>query len=59
MTLYYALATPTDTQITNPTLIAQLDALADGNSYDTTTYITVSSVGDNLPGLLKVEAGTE
>jgi hypothetical protein len=53
---YYALATPTDTTITDTTLIDQLNALKNGGSYTGTTYIKVSATDPNLPGLLKVEA---
>ena len=59
MDLYYPLLTPTDTQITNPELIAQLNAIKHGGSEEGSTTITVTAAGDNLPGLLKVEAGTE
>ena len=54
--LYYVLATPTDTEITNTSLIDQLNALKNGGSYTGTTYIKVSATDPNLPGLLKVEA---
>ena len=54
--LYYALATPTDTQITNENLLAQLDALKEGGSYNDKTYIKVTATDPNLPGLLYVEA---
>lgn len=52
--VYYALSTPTDTQITNSALIAQLDALDEGDTYDGTTVITVSS--ENLKSSLDVTA---
>lgn len=52
--LYYALATPTDTKITDADLIAQLKALWGANSYTDTTYITVTATGSNLPALLSV-----
>lgn len=55
--VYYQSTTPTDTQITNPTLVAQLDALAAAKSYNDKTYITVEATDPNLPALLKVEAG--
>ena len=54
--IYYALATPTDAQITNSELIAQLDALMEGGSYNGKTYIKVTATDPNLPGLLYVEA---
>lgn len=56
VSLYYALATPTDTEITNTALIDQLNALKNGGSYTGTTYIKVSATDPNLPGLLEVEA---
>lgn len=56
LTVYYPLATPTDTQITNSALIGQLDALADADTYDEKTYIRVTATDPNLPALLKVEA---
>ena len=40
--LYYALATPTDTQITNATLISELEDLLSATTYSGNTYITVS-----------------
>ena len=49
---YYPIKTPTDTQITNSALIAQLNALNAGTTYDGTTIITVSS--ENLAGPLDV-----
>lgn len=52
--VYYPLATPTETQITNSALIAQLNALNDGTTYDGTTIITVAS--ENLAGSLEVKA---
>lgn len=51
---YVVLATPTDTQITNSALIAQLNALNAGTTYDGTTIITVAS--ENLAGPLEVKA---
>jgi hypothetical protein len=55
-TVYYALATPNDTKITDSTLIGQLDALAGADTYDSKTYIKVTATNPNLPALLKVEA---
>ena len=57
MPIYYPWATPTNAQITNSELIAQLDALMEGGSYDGKTYIKVTATDPNLPGLLYVEAG--
>lgn len=56
VSVYFALATATDTEITNTALIDQLNALKNGGSYTGTTYIKVSATDPNLPGLLKVEA---
>ena len=57
MILYYPLTTSTDTQIADGNLIAQLDALMEGGSYEGKTYIKVTATDPNLPGLLYVEAG--
>lgn len=56
MTVYYALATPTDTQITDATLVGQLDALAEAKSYNNQTNVVVTAAGENLPATLCVEA---
>lgn len=53
---YFALATPTDTKITDATLISELDALADALGYKDKTIITVSATGTNLPAILEVSA---
>ena len=53
MTIYYGLATATDTQITNADLISQLNALAGATTYDGQTIITVTS--DNQLAILDVE----
>lgn len=54
--VYYALETPTDTQITDATLVGQLEALAGADTYNGKTYIKVTATDPNLPALLKVEA---
>jgi hypothetical protein len=54
--VYYPLATPTDEEITNATLISQLNVLLEGGSYDYQTNIVVSAADPNLPGLLQVTA---
>lgn len=54
--LYYPLATPTDTKITDATLVAQLNALAEAKSYNDQTDIVVTATGENLPAILCVEA---
>lgn len=55
VTAYYPLATPTDTQITNATLISELEGLLSATTYSGNTYITVS--GD-LASPLEVKAIT-
>jgi hypothetical protein len=55
-TVYYPLTTPTDTKITDSTLIGQLDALAGADTSNEKTYIKVTATDPNLPALLKVEA---
>lgn len=57
LSVYYILSTPTDTKITDSTLVEQLDALMEGGSYEGKTYIKVTATDPNLPALLKVEAG--
>lgn len=52
--VYYALATPTDTKITDQTLIGQLNALDVMRSYNDQTNIIVTATGDNLPATLCV-----
>lgn len=54
-TVYYPLATPTDTQITDAGLIADLNALAGARSYLDVTNFNVTATGTNLPALLKPE----
>ena len=56
ITVYYPLERFSDTEITDQSLISQLDAIVDGGSYNGKTYINVSAAGNNLPALLKVEA---
>ena len=56
MSVYYPLATPTDTKITDATLVGQLDALAGADTYNRKTFIIVTANDPNLPALLKVEA---
>lgn len=54
VTFYYALETPTDTKITDSTLVDQLEAIVAGGSYDGTTHVVVTASGENLPALLLV-----
>lgn len=52
---YYALATPTDTKITDSSLIEQLDTLWNGaHSYDGETWLSAQSNGVDLPFILDV-----
>lgn len=53
---YYPLATPTDTKITDATLVEQLEALLEADTYNGKTCIKVTTTDPNLPALLKVEA---
>lgn len=53
--VYYPLATPTVTKITDAGLIADLNALAGAKSYLDVTNFTVTATGTNLPALLKPE----
>lgn len=52
--IYYPLATPTDTEITDTTLISQLEALKSAMSYAEQTNI--SQINDDTPFILKVTA---
>lgn len=53
--VYYALATPTDTEITDVNLLNQLNALGSGKSYLDVTDFSVTTSGTNLPAILDVE----
>ena len=57
LTIYYALATPTNTEITNTTLINQLEQLKGAMSYEGQTNI--SQVNNDLPFILKVKGTKE
>lgn len=52
--VYYVLATPTEEEITNTTLIEQLEAIYKAKSVKDKTYITQTN--DDLPFILDVEA---
>ena len=54
VTLYYVLATPTEEEITNSTLIEQLEAISKAKSVKDKTFITQTN--DELPFILDVEA---
>lgn len=55
-TLYYALATPTDTKITDATLISELEALLSASTYDGETDFAITATGTNLPAPLQLTA---
>lgn len=52
-TIYYALATPTDTKITDATLVGQLNALAGAQAYNGKTIYQTDSA--TMPAILSVE----
>lgn len=54
MSVYYRLATPTDTKITDGTLISQLNAVGSAVLPKPNAYIGVSADSTNLPGSLKI-----
>lgn len=53
-TIYYQLNTPTDTQITDTTLISQLDAISNAVLPKPNANIEVTAAGTNLPGALEI-----
>lgn len=55
MVLYYPLATPTDEEITNATLISQLNALANAYGYAGETNFFITAEDPNLPTGLKLK----
>ena len=59
-TLYYALATPTDTEITNEALIEQLDNIYyHAHAYKGRTHITSSAATGNVPHIIAAEVGED
>jgi len=56
MDVYYQLSTPTDTQITDATLISQLNAVSSAALYEGNTDITVTS--SNLAGEIDIDYWT-
>lgn len=56
ITVYYPLRTATDTQITDSTLIAQLEAVLGAGTYNGPTILT--SAGEDLPVIMDVTAGS-
>lgn len=56
-TVYYPLGTPTDTQITDATLVGQLEALWNAMSYNgQTNFVVTASDSGALPAILEVKA---
>lgn len=59
-TVYYALATPTDEEITDQDLIDALDELYEqAHAYKSHTHITATAQDDNAPAVLSVEVGED
>ena len=59
-TVYYALATPTDTEITNEALIQQLDDIYyHAHAYKGRTHITSSAATGNVPHIIAAEVGED
>lgn len=57
--LYYPLATPTDTQITDATLVGQLDTLGAMKLFIGENNLLVSATGSNLPATLEFSYPTK
>lgn len=55
VTVYYPLTTPTDEEITNETLISQLNALANSYGYAGQTNFFITAEDPNLPTGLKLK----
>lgn len=53
---YYVLATPTDTKITDATLISELEALLSASTYRGETDFVITATGTNLPAPLQLTA---
>lgn len=59
VTIYYILATPTDTAITNDGLISQLNDIASqAHAYKTRTHIVASAATGNAPHIIDAEVVT-
>lgn len=54
-TVYYALATPTDTQIMNETLVGQLNALGAMKLFIGENNLVIQATGTNLPASLSLK----
>lgn len=59
VTLYYPLATPTDTKITDATLVGQLEALGAMRLFIGENNLLVSATGTNLPATLEFSYPTK
>lgn len=59
LTIHYALATPTDTEITNEALKAQLDAISQANAYRQRTHINALAATGNVPHIIAAEVATD
>ena len=57
--IYAPLVTPTDTKITDATLVGQLEALRGAKTYLNTTIVDVSAAGTNLPAILDMVVATK
>ena len=55
-TVYYVLATPTTTEITNSELVGQLERLRHSHTYADTANFSITATSPNLPAFLKVVA---
>ena len=58
-TVYYPLAEPVDEEITNETLISQLEALKQAHAYEGRTHIMAIAKSGNAPAILEVGYWTE
>lgn len=58
-TIYFVLATPVDEEITDATLIEQLEALAEAHSYKGRTHINATATGNNAPHIIAAEVGVD
>lgn len=59
VTVYYVLQTPTDTEITNEALKAQLNAISQANAYRGRTHIDASAASGNVPHIIAAEVTTD
>ena len=54
-TVYYALATATDTKITDSTLVGQLEAVLNASLYEGDCSIEITATSPNLPAILSTQ----